>query len=755
MTSSVSLITGRFVAMAAPRISGKGIVETVTEQGRAVIVSGSQKLIVQLTSGSLRQGDTVVFKAQGDAVFIERISIAAAQPALFAADAFETEGAGADEAFQKLLLQLARQLGGEAPDRETLQRLSQALGALAKKIPEYNAECQMAATQLINYALPILQSARALETLDVGRCVELLQSFLSKLAASAPPPVFQVRPGIAEGYYFRASTQEVLQWASESGFKVPGAGKAIGGATANGVPVVFKVYGMEADVNRCTVMSKDDAGRELLHYIRANLSHPFWKLITAETLTTLMAQQARVSSSRLADIDALLLEKVDAAAVIPAAAHSAGHTQAPGISEAVRAALQTQWLSVACDETTGLGAMPSPPPDTGGAAAMAAWVENGALSRGRSVPDIFKALIINTNTVNQTGVDAAAAQKPALPALLRALGFDFEHAFSDSVSFGENPTGPESSLKGLLLKALAQMQAGANGSVAEIIDKTREKVLLLSQRLARDISALFTEIGDTSAQALKEARSNFGNRLETFAADVMSIADGSLQATFRPTLHQLETALDALVSRLSEDVNIRGSMTGDAPKNIQGQPGLPLDFTTVMQNFSDAARQSIGEAARCLDEALTAAVDQSGSSALSEGRRMETGLQRNLHGVLERIDSLQILAKPVATAQGEARVVVLPMKIDGQWNDVVMKLVKDRRGSQSSKGAHNVSVDVHVAPALLGAIDVNMEYATGRALSIRMAFEKDAVGSWFEQNKAALTQAIRSLGISTVYIHVQ
>jgi len=243
--------------------------------------------------------------------------------------------------------------------------------------------------------------------------------------------------------------------------------------------------------------------------------------------------------------------------------------------------------------------------------------------------------------------------------------------------------------------------------------------------------------------------------LETFTSDVMSITDGSLQATFRLALHRLETALDALVSRLSEGVNIRGSIMGDAPKNIQGQPGLPLDFTTVMQNFSDAARQSIGEAARYLDEALTAAVDQSGLSALSEGRRTETGLQRNLHGVLERIDSLQILAKPVATAQGETRVVVLPMKIDGQWNDVVMKLVKDRRGSKSSKGAHSVSVDVHVAPALLGAIDVNMEYAAGRALSIRMTFEKDAVGSWFEQNKTALTQAIRSLGISTVHIHLQ
>jgi hypothetical protein len=177
----------------------------------------------------------------------------------------------------------------------------------------------------------------------------------------------------------------------------------------------------------------------------------------------------------------------------------------------------------------------------------------------------------------------------------------------------------------------------------------------------------------------------------------------------------------------------------------------------MIGELSDSIDRATREIPRHIESLLSPTshlTDLSQSNASPRDMHATEGM-RGLEAMAQRIESLQILAKPVSTAQGVEQIVLLPMKIDGQWNDVMMKFVKDKRQGGKKNGRRATSVELHVAPATLGAMNVTMDYSVNRDLMVHMYFDKDKARNWFEGNRAELTEAMGKLGFRTVHLTMQ
>ena len=129
-------------------------------------------------------------------------------------------------------------------------------------------------------------------------------------------------------------------------------------------------------------------------------------------------------------------------------------------------------------------------------------------------------------------------------------------------------------------------------------------------------------------------------------------------------------------------------------------------------------------------------------------------LKQQVEQVLTRVESMQVLAKQVIFSDSQQQVISLPMKIEGQWTDVVVKFMK-KGPSEKKQSGKNVSVVIHVAPTLLGEITVFMDYSGKKNFSMRMEFEKTSSRQWFENNRAEFSKAIGKFGFSSFKIDMK
>jgi hypothetical protein len=126
--------------------------------------------------------------------------------------------------------------------------------------------------------------------------------------------------------------------------------------------------------------------------------------------------------------------------------------------------------------------------------------------------------------------------------------------------------------------------------------------------------------------------------------------------------------------------------------------------------------------------------------------KLMDSVKQQAQTALDHIESLQLLAKQTPAANGEQQLVVLPMKLDGAWTDVVIKMIKNNKGKSAKNKSKSISVDINVAPSLLGEISARMDYKSSRDFAVRMKFEKVQTMSWFEKNKETFIESFKKIG---------
>jgi hypothetical protein len=306
-----------------------------------------------------------------------------------------------------------------------------------------------------------------------------------------------------------------------------------------------------------------------------------------------------------------------------------------------------------------------------------------------------------------------------------------------------------------------------NNLLSELTDAQKN-----TSSLIRDIEEALSKEENQAAFAQRLSPVNAGDSAkEVIAAISASVRSLALQSSRAD--EEITTQLAAFFKRLDHVLKESKSAQVFPENAISNQVGRaskdtsdfvpPLEFRSTIESAIKDFTIRIGRQLDAISgdiDKLTMLASQlrdksDSAEALLKGIHSNEATKRLFEAVLQRIESIQIAAKPTDTAQGRQQVIVLPMKIDGRWNDVVMKFVRDKENGAAKNKSQTYFVAINVAPVFLGEINVSMSYSEVKECSIRMDFEKAATLSWFKENKTELVNALEALGFKTLKMDMQ
>jgi hypothetical protein len=336
-----------------------------------------------------------------------------------------------------------------------------------------------------------------------------------------------------------------------------------------------------------------------------------------------------------------------------------------------------------------------------------------------------------------------------------------------------------------LLSWLPGQSSPASGGGAWDLGDT-ERMFIQFQEWSKKISSLFESTAEAissqaikihgAAEALRSTNNTAGDQMTAAVRAAMEIDNLTesivqrIKEAFHAVTGKIETALETLKDQLaglsarrlpfaSREETAAAPPAGRETENPSAPPMLRAQaFAALREAALDAARQ-IG--------AISAQLDKTDERALNQIERLPRdpssgeeklpieATRRLIETALQRIDTLQLSARPATLGDFRQQTVIVPMNIDGQWNDVIVKFVRDGRQSGGKKAPKNIAVTINVAPALLGEITVSMKYASASDLTVRMDFDSDRALSWFAANRQGLVEALINLGFDKPVLSMQ
>jgi len=125
-------------------------------------------------------------------------------------------------------------------------------------------------------------------------------------------------------------------------------------------------------------------------------------------------------------------------------------------------------------------------------------------------------------------------------------------------------------------------------------------------------------------------------------------------------------------------------------------------------------------------------------------------IRQSVESLLNRLESLQLLARQTPAPSGDQQIVALPMKIGGEWTEVNIRFIKKKEGRDKKTKQNHFSVYLNVSPSQLGAISVKLEYELKKSMSLDIEFEKKETRTWFSRNSESLREALSKLDLPQV-----
>ncbi len=301
-----------------------------------------------------------------------------------------------------------------------------------------------------------------------------------------------------------------------------------------------------------------------------------------------------------------------------------------------------------------------------------------------------------------------------------------QNAISETVS---NARGQASRLSAFLQSTeLNTLKSGGN-----IWQPAAQMIESATQTLEADIRNVITESEEKFIQQLN-ALSRSQSTPQTTARNMQSVAN-----RLSETINQLFNNTVKEIESLFEKISLA------AEKN-------PEELLNRVSQAVSQLKQEIEQLIRTLTRQIEHAATRS-------ERPLETALPENIRQQVEttltRLESLQLLAKPTPTSEGQQQVLSLPMKIGEEWTSVNILFIKKRSKKKGKSDSGHYSVQMHVEPSQCGAIRVDMNYYLKQKLSVRIEFDKEASRQWFRKNRDNLINALKEQGISSIALSLE
>jgi hypothetical protein len=732
MTFIAPLVTARVITAQDPKLlSGKGYVEKSIGDDKFLITLASGKITVRCTSGSLSEGDAVFIKVQGKDLVITKIPEQVSSPDV--QDALDLKGYGAtDRANARDVKSPA--LAGSAANSGGLS-----LSLQGPKTP-------------------------------------------------------------TEGFYYFDTIEKSLAWLSRvsDGFNKKDQ-QAIIEKFSQG-PIVLQVTKTSNEGTKVFFLPIQVASARLAYFAQQHLRSGLWKFFFPDGLMPLLQDKKNLPFERIIALDTLLPENVDAGASVPDAENKSSTGVFSTMGKTGAGQLFAQWLNTASDEAVPLSLL-SFNQTFPASAQLPPLVETIQLAQQPESMVSSLPIGLQDFSINQSTMAGSRVKETLLPQLLERLGINYENALLHLKESNDETKEPVPNLKQLLLKldndlnaALPPQESQTNKEpLLELYNAGRAFSVAWLKASKQLLSELFPSIGtqsypkgtgsltvlqDSDGTALKKLLNQFqewskkitalsDNTVATIAKQAETIHNAAKQfnhvegqSLFASSHKSVDipkavAEFDKIVESVAFAVKTSFEKLSGTVKEAQGlisnQPQMHSEMREIALQASRHVRNISGLVDRCVQESskLLDSLDGKAGSPSTETTR------RLVETALDRIDSMQISAKPTVTADARQQVVIVPMNIDGEWSDVIVKFVKDNEKKGKKGAGKNIAITINVAPTFLGEITAAINFKGTSDCSLRMTFDKDQTFSWFKANEQGFLDAFGKLGFNGLKIDMQ
>jgi hypothetical protein len=493
--------------------------------------------------------------------------------------------------------------------------------------------------------------------------------------------------------------------------------------------------------------------RESAH-IRTSLSSPLWQHLSQNDLSSVLSSMGSVNLSRMRAVDRWL--SAGATAVPPAAQSQQGYRD-----------VAMQWLLHALDERIPLSSLPQASPFA---------------SPSRMLHSLQDLLSLDTPSgpserSAETDMDTAGP----LSRIVRQMGFTFENECSRhtaSPHTSSSPVSPSIKKTLLVLQSMLSPEAPAPPSRAEA-PSTTSAYTRLSAALARLSILLESAPSRAAAQVVEHGLSRLEHELARwssqdtgpFAANntaaAVSAAPSSpgtgaagdtAQNTSLPPLppvsHQRIQQLLQTLQRIFHSLLRTTLNTGDTPgtrdsATSDSAPSTPADTARAAPYSVDA------ETLRQRLEPILQRIERAYLNTLQHRYDTAESMQRAVQNAMQRFESLQLLARPAHTAQGEQFVLVVPVRMGDAHIDVRLRVV--RRKPQKKKHARDAHTRVflNIAPRNLGAVQARLDAFSHKRIACHIRCENPETTARLTEAKPQVLSALRNKDLSIQDISIR
>ncbi|MBD3345327.1 MAG: hypothetical protein GF401_09725 [Chitinivibrionales bacterium] len=218
----------------------------------------------------------------------------------------------------------------------------------------------------------------------------------------------------------------------------------------------------------------------------------------------------------------------------------------------------------------------------------------------------------------------------------------------------------------------------------------------------------------------------------------------------------------ATQSAAGEDVSLRPHLENVIKNVLQQLDTLIRNLISTRENIEkgmvrngEAVFRDMAKNLETLTRELSRHLETAQSERSNTGEKLPLEMFRqNVETALNRFESLQMLARPVTTAEGEQQMLAVPMKIQGEWTDIRVMIVKQHNKGRKKVSQQNYSVVINVAPSFLGEITARIEYLPRKSFNLKLEIENSTTRRWFEKNRGSLSDAFQELGFNFAKIDV-
>jgi hypothetical protein len=566
---------------------------------------------------------------------------------------------------------------------------------------------------------------------------------------TGPKPLPFILPGpVAEGFYSLRSLEEVLVQRGLKGLDVADLGRALFSGKPAGAAAVLRIVNDGPDGGSLAIVVPfEKAVFELSHFVDGNLQSELWKAFSPDALGQVLKDRGSIPFDRLVDIDRVLreVEKNTAGQILA----KPGESDPLPLAKNALTPILVQWLNVALDEKTPLNAA-ALVSKFNGASPIPALVEAIRNLGDRENIAFPKTFGENDFTLNGSALLATQEKQSVLPKVLYGLGINFERTLTTHDQSNDNGQAPLPSLKELLLRIAGSASDDPLAEAADNFNVKFSQALVATDRAPGKNSNIPLPMSDQVGIPKKDASIDFEKKWIATVRERMG-------DDFQKTLWQIKEAADHIEEEFPDISSALKKIVDDELSDRQNAEGpSAADPDKTLKRIIDAVETAFKALGASAQKPTEAPEHPAQSSDRAPAGDQSIALVKQQAGtVLEHIESLQVLAKQAPAAGGEQQLLVVPMKLDGRWTDVVIKMVKHRGAKAGRKKSAGLSVSINVSPTFLGDVSVGMDYVSKQDFRVSMRFEKDRARAWFKNNNEALVESFKRIGFSSPRINLQ